>query len=97
MLNVEVKELSKGAYNINYLKGIVEAVNKISETVILEWSTNMPIRVTPECQSHADISLCYYLAPRIENYDEPVTKAEEPKPEAVNAEAEIAVPQPETS
>jgi proliferating cell nuclear antigen len=64
LLELDVKELSKATFNLNYLAEIVKAGAMTSEVVTAEFSTNMPVKLEFELprQGH----LIYYLAPRIE-------------------------------
>ncbi len=63
LIELDVKEPSKATFNLSYLAEIVKTGAAASETVTVEFSSNMPIRVGydfPQGRLH------YYLAPRLE-------------------------------
>lgn len=64
LLETEIKENSISTYNLNYLTEMVKAGSTFSETAILEFSSNMPIKIEFEIPQKG--KLIYYLAPRIE-------------------------------
>ncbi len=64
LLEIDVKENAVATYNLNYLTEMVKAGSALSETAILEFSTNMPIKIEFEIPEKG--KLVYYLAPRIE-------------------------------
>jgi proliferating cell nuclear antigen len=55
---------SKATYNLNYLSQIAKAAAATAELVTVEFTTNMPIRLTFDIPQQG--RLAYYLAPRIE-------------------------------
>ncbi|MCJ7517215.1 MAG: proliferating cell nuclear antigen (pcna) [Methanomassiliicoccales archaeon] len=64
LLELEAKEPSKATYNLNYLSQIAKAAAATAELVTVEFTTNMPIRLTFDIPQQG--RLAYYLAPRIE-------------------------------
>mgnify|MGYP002396115087 CR=1 FL=1 len=60
---LEVKEESKATYNMEYLSNIIKAT--ASDTVLLEYSSKMPIRLELKL-SDLGGKIHFYLAPRIE-------------------------------
>lgn len=65
LLEFEVKEPEvKSTYNINYLTEIAKTITGVSELITVEYSTNMPIKISAE-PSNAS-TLVFFLAPRIE-------------------------------
>jgi len=60
---LEVKEESKATYNMEYLSNIIKAT--ASDTVLLEYSSKMPIRLELKL-SDLGGRIHFYLAPRIE-------------------------------
>lgn len=64
LLDLNVKENSIATYNLNYLAEMVKAGSLLSETAMIEFSTNMPIKIEFEIPDKGN--LIYYLAPRIE-------------------------------
>lgn len=65
VLELEVKENSKATYNIEYLSNIIKAIGSASDTVVLEYSSKMPIRLELKL-SDLGGKIHFYLAPRIE-------------------------------
>ncbi len=63
LLDLEVKEDSNAIYALNYLNDMMKATS-ISETAILQFSTNMPLRIELSISSGGRIT--YFLAPRRE-------------------------------
>ncbi len=64
LLSLSIKENSKATFSLNYLSQTIKAASSISDIVTIEFSKDMPIRLTFEMQEG---KLQYYLAPRIEN------------------------------
>ena len=64
LLSLSIKENSKATFSLNYLSETIKAASTVSDVVTLEFSKDMPIRLTFEMQEG---KLQYYLAPRIEN------------------------------
>ena len=65
ILELEIKENSKATYNIEYLSNIIKAIGSASDTVILEYSSKMPIRLELKLGDQGG-KIHFYLAPRIE-------------------------------
>jgi len=65
LLGLEVKENSRSTFSLNYLSEMVRAASNLSDVVMLEFSTDMPIRLNFEMPSKGRLQ--YYLAPRIES------------------------------
>ncbi|WXG45633.1 MAG: proliferating cell nuclear antigen (pcna) [Candidatus Atabeyarchaeum deiterrae] len=63
LLDLEVKEDSTAIYALNYLSDMMKA-SSISETIILQFSTNMPLRIDFNISNGGRIT--YFLAPRRE-------------------------------
>ncbi|MEM3451527.1 MAG: proliferating cell nuclear antigen (pcna) [Nitrososphaerales archaeon] len=63
LLELDVKEDSKATYSIEYILKIIK--NTASDTVLLEYSTKMPMRLELKL-SDLGGRLHFYLAPRIE-------------------------------
>ena len=61
LIELEVKEPSKSAYSIEYLKHVL-ALTKIADAVIIEYSSSMPLRL--EFQLPAGGKVMYLLAPK---------------------------------
>jgi proliferating cell nuclear antigen len=59
-----IREPSNAIYNLNYLTQIFKALPIISDKVTLQWSQNMPLKITPNLDNGMELS--FYLAPRIE-------------------------------
>lgn len=64
LLSLETKENSRSTFSLNYLSEMVKAASNLSDVVLLEFSTDMPIRLNFEMPSKGKLQ--YYLAPRIE-------------------------------
>ena len=64
LLEMNVKESSKATFSLSYLSEIVKAAVPTSEIVIIEFSTDMPIKL--DFQQEKEGILKFYLAPRIE-------------------------------
>ncbi|MGQ9543779.1 MAG: proliferating cell nuclear antigen (pcna) [Candidatus Bathyarchaeia archaeon] len=64
LIEIDVKENSTATFNLNYLGEMVKSGSATSELALLEFSTNMPIRLEFEMPQQG--RLTYYLAPRIE-------------------------------
>ena len=64
LLSLDVKEASKSTFSLSYLTEIVKAAEATSDVVIVEFSTDMPIRL--DFKQQYEGKLVYYLAPRIE-------------------------------
>jgi len=60
---LEVQEQTKAVYSLSYLCEIVKAAADLADTVILEYKSDMPIKLSFEMKTG---SLVYFLAPRIE-------------------------------
>ena len=65
LLNLEAKDNSHSTFSLNYLSEMVKAASNLSDVVLLEFSTDMPIRLNFEMPSKGKLQ--YYLAPRIES------------------------------
>lgn len=64
LLDLETKEHSKATFSLNYLAEIIKAASATSEIVILDFASDMPIKL--DFQQTKGGKLTYYLAPRIE-------------------------------
>lgn len=64
LLNLETKEPSKATFSLSYLAEIIKAASATSEIVILDFASDMPIKL--DFQQKKEGKLTYYLAPRIE-------------------------------
>ncbi|MEM1538869.1 MAG: proliferating cell nuclear antigen (pcna) [Candidatus Bathyarchaeia archaeon] len=64
LLDLEVKEPSKATFSLSYLSEIIKAASATSDIAILEFSTDMPIKL--DFQQSREGKLTFYLAPRIE-------------------------------
>jgi proliferating cell nuclear antigen len=65
LLEMEVKEASKATFSLSYLSEIVRAAVPTSEIVVMEFSTDMPIKLN-FLQQEKEGKLKFFLAPRIE-------------------------------
>jgi proliferating cell nuclear antigen len=65
LLEMEVKEASKATFSLSYLSEIVRAAVPTSEIVVMEFSTDMPIKLD-FLQQEKEGKLKFFLAPRIE-------------------------------
>ena len=63
MLNHEVKEIAKASYSIDQLKPLIKSIDKLSETMILEFAEDMPLKITVPLMG--DGELTFWCAPRI--------------------------------
>ncbi|KKR01610.1 MAG: polymerase sliding clamp protein [Candidatus Woesebacteria bacterium GW2011_GWB1_39_12] len=79
MLELDVREPSKATFNLKYMLDILKQLKTAFEIVTLEWSTNLPLKISGENIQGATVE--YFLAPRIEDHDEPIERKPEPKPE----------------
>jgi len=64
LLEMTAKEASKATFSLSYLSEIVKASVPTSEIVMIEFSTDMPIKL--DFQQEKDGKLKFFLAPRIE-------------------------------
>jgi proliferating cell nuclear antigen len=64
LLEMKTKEPSKATFSLSYLSEIVKASVPTSEIVIIEFSTDMPIKL--DFQQEKEGKLKFFLAPRIE-------------------------------
>jgi proliferating cell nuclear antigen len=64
LLDIEAKELSKATFSLSYLSEIVKAASATSDIAMLEFSSDMPIRI--DFQQTKEGKLVFFLAPRIE-------------------------------
>jgi len=64
LLEISAKEDSKATFSLSYLSEILKASLSTSEIVIIEFSTDMPIKL--DFQQEKEGKLKFYLAPRIE-------------------------------
>jgi len=65
LLSLEAKENSRSTFSLNYLSEMVRAASNLSDIVLLEFSTDMPVSLNFEMPSKGKLQ--YYLAPRIES------------------------------
>jgi proliferating cell nuclear antigen len=65
VLSLEVMKASKAMFGLNYLSEMVKAASNLSDIATLEFSNDMPIRLTFELPQSGRLQ--YYLAPRIES------------------------------
>jgi len=63
ILELAIKDGSKAAYSVEYIESFVKALQPISDTVRIEFSTDMPMRMTGYLTY--GVKLKYYLAPRV--------------------------------
>ena len=61
VVEFEVKEPSKSAYSIDYLKNVV-SLTKVADTIVVEFSSEMPLRL--EFQLPTGGKVLYLLAPK---------------------------------
>ncbi|MCJ7771075.1 DNA polymerase sliding clamp, partial [Candidatus Bathyarchaeota archaeon] len=59
------KDNARSTFSLNYLSEMVKAASNLSDVVMLEFSTDMPVRLNFELPSKGRLQ--YYLAPRIES------------------------------
>jgi len=64
VLDLETKEPSKATFSLSYLSEIVKAASATSDIAILEFSSDMPVRL--DFQQAREGKLSFFLAPRIE-------------------------------
>ena len=64
LLEMKAKEASKATFSLSYLSEIVKASVPTSEIVVIEFSTDMPIKL--DFQQEKEGTLKFFLAPRIE-------------------------------
>jgi len=64
LLDLEAKEPSKATFSLSYLSEIIKAASATSDIAMLEFSTDMPVRL--DFQQAKEGKLTFYLAPRIE-------------------------------
>ena len=64
LLEISAIEDSKATFSLSYLSEILKASLSTSEIVIIEFSTDMPIKL--DFQQEKEGKLKFYLAPRIE-------------------------------
>jgi proliferating cell nuclear antigen len=64
LLEMKAKEPSKATFSLSYLSEIVKASVPTSEIVVIEFSTDMPIKL--DFQQEKEGKLKFFLAPRIE-------------------------------
>ncbi len=62
LYDIDVRENCKATYNLDYLSPLVKAVKGLTDTVEIEYSTNMPMRLTVQ---NGLAQVKYYLAPKI--------------------------------
>ena len=65
LLGLEAKESSKATFSLSYLAEIIKTASATSDIAILEFSSDMPIKL--DFQQTKEGRLSFYLAPRIEN------------------------------
>jgi len=64
---LEVKEESESTYSIEYMTNIVKAAGTRAESILMEYSSKMPIKFEIKLGDSEDGKLIFYLAPRIED------------------------------
>jgi proliferating cell nuclear antigen len=64
LLEMNAKEASKATFSLSYLSEIVKASVPTSEVVVIEFSTDMPIKL--DFKQEKEGKLKFFLAPRIE-------------------------------
>lgn len=64
LLGLKTKETSKSTFSLSYLAEIIKAASATSEIAILDFASDMPIKL--DFQQTEEGKLIYYLAPRIE-------------------------------
>lgn len=65
LLEYDVKEPSKSAFSLSYLRDIIAATKETAELSVMEFSTDMPLKINFQ-QNKEEAQLIFYLAPRIE-------------------------------
>jgi len=63
VVEFEVKEPSKAAYSIDYLKHVL-SLTKVADTIVIEYASEMPLRL--QFQLPAGGKVTYLLAPKVE-------------------------------
>lgn len=64
LLEMKTKQASKATFSLSYLSEIVKAAVPTSEIVVIEFSTDMPIKL--DFKQEKEGTLKFFLAPRIE-------------------------------
>jgi hypothetical protein len=64
LLDIQVNTPSKARYNVYYLAQVIRQATQCGETAILEFSTDMPLKITLE---HPNETVEYYQAPKMED------------------------------
>jgi len=64
LLEIKAKEPSKATFSLSYLSEIVKAAVPTSDIVVIEFSTDMPIKL--DFKQEKEGTLKFFLAPRIE-------------------------------
>ncbi|MFA5573340.1 MAG: proliferating cell nuclear antigen (pcna) [Candidatus Bathyarchaeia archaeon] len=64
LLDLDVKENAKATFSLSYLSEIIKAASATSDIAILEFSTDMPVKI--DFQQTKEGKLTFFLAPRIE-------------------------------
>jgi proliferating cell nuclear antigen len=64
LLDIEAKENSKATFSLSYLSEIIKAASATSDIALLEFSSDMPVRI--DFQQTKEGKLVFFLAPRIE-------------------------------
>jgi proliferating cell nuclear antigen len=65
LLTLNSEKLSTATYSVNYLQDMIKTAANISDIVTIEFSTNMPLRLSFELPEQGKLQ--YYLAPRVES------------------------------
>ena len=65
VLDMDVKAEAKASYNIDYLNSISKALGGSVETVLLQFSSKKPAKLTFKLNEQGAI-ISYFLAPRIQ-------------------------------
>jgi len=65
LVSIDVKEECIATYSLPHLLDIISSLSSVSENVLVEFSSKMPIKLNFKIGAYG-IDLCYYLAPRIE-------------------------------
>ncbi|MET1101763.1 MAG: DNA polymerase sliding clamp [Pyrodictiaceae archaeon] len=61
LIEYEVKEPSKSAYSIDYLKHVI-ALTKVADTIVIEFSSDMPLKLSFKLPAGGNVT--YLLAPK---------------------------------
>ena len=64
VLELDVKQEGKATYNVDYLSSISRAVGSAADTVMMEYSSKKPIKLTYKLNAQG-AEIRYFLAPRI--------------------------------